>query len=338
MRPPRPIAIILAAVLASACARDDQVETLYGVGASAPAAALDALGAAYAASPAGRGVRVDYLAAGSGAGLRLVRDDVVDFAATEEPLATAASMESAARTFAVPVALGALAVVANLPGGAAPCLSPAELARTLRGDVADWSELSGGTLEGAPVRVATRADSSGSSAALMTYLATVDPELAARAPSAVRLAPASGVAVRGTEGMIAYVRSASHSLGYAEVSAARRAGLAVLPLRAPSGACIEPTRASIERAARVCPPEGAVGRCDAASRDAEAYPLVTVTYVTGRSDGARARRVGDLVRWTLDEGGPVLADSGMLALSDEWAAHARRALGASLPTRSRSAP
>lgn len=325
------VAAALLAIVAPACARDDRPETIYGVGASAPAAALGALGAAYSASAEGRVVRIDYQAAGSGAGVRLVRDDVIDFAATEEPLASAANSDAPSRTFAVPVALGALAIVANLPDGQAPCLAPAALAKVLRGERGDWADLAEGAVASAPVRIATRADASGSSAALVTYLATVDAAFAARGPSAQRLAPAWGVAVRGTDGMIAYVQSTRHALGYAEASAARRAGLSVLPLRSPSGQCVEPTAAAVERAARVCARSEGRGPCVVHDHDVEAYPLVTVTYVTGRIDGPRALRVAELVQWILDDGAHVLADAGLLPLSGGWSTRASLAVRSAFP-------
>lgn len=324
-------ALGLAALLgATACGglRDAEADpsTLDGAGATLSEPLVRRWAGRFSAEP-GR-ARVSYRALGSGTGARLVGEGLVDFGATEAPNAPA---ELPSAVVHVPVALGAVAVFANLAGRTEPLrLRPESLARVLVGAITRWDdpmlvrddpELAG--LD-APILVVSRADASGSSHALTRWLARASPAFASRIGARAHLALPVGVAERGTEALVARVVATPFSIGYADAAALGGRGLVVAALENRAGAFVAPSPEAVRVAA-----EASVDAADPLDAPAPAaYPLATCTFAVVPRAGHGARSVETLrfVAFAAHEGQDDVEGLGFVALPTALRVRADRTL------------
>jgi len=126
-------------------------------------------------------LEVIYEALGSGRGVQDISKRTVDFGATDGAMTD----EELARTpgiLHVPVALGAVVIVYNIPGVTGLRLSPEVLAQIFLGRITRWNDpqlrkdIPELRLAGGPIHVAHRADGSGTTAIFTDYLSKVFPD------------------------------------------------------------------------------------------------------------------------------------------------------------------
>jgi len=295
-------------VLATACSRTDAPHVIDGVGATLPFPLYSKWATEFARVD--KTVRVNYQPLGSGAGIRQMADGVVDFGATDEPMT---DDQLKADFVHVPMTVGGVAIVVHLPGVSELRLTPELLADVFLGVVTRWDDpkLLGPNasvvLPSEPITVVHRADGSGTSATLTTYLARTSERW--RKDIGTGLAPRFpvGVGARGNDGVTAYVKATPHTFGYVELAYARQAGLTTVALQNRAGRFVTPSLASIDRAARaaakVIPNDLRLSMVDAA--DPEAYPIAAISYVIVRRDGrdhARSAALAKFLWWGLHEG------------------------------------
>jgi phosphate transport system substrate-binding protein len=152
------------------------VTTLRGAGSTFDAPLFNQLFSVYAGTPCG--LSVEYYAAGSGAGISQMLNQLVDFGATDAPL-TDRQLESLPNgpILHVPVTLGAVAISYHLTGVSSPLrLSGAVLAGIYLGHVKSWDDpaiasLNAGiVLPHRAIQVLHRSDGSGTTAIFMFTL------------------------------------------------------------------------------------------------------------------------------------------------------------------------
>lgn len=309
-------------------ARDAEADptTLDGAGATLSEPLVRRWAARFSAEP-GR-ARVSYRALGSGTGTRLVGEGLVDFGATEAPSAPA---ELPTAVSLVPVALGAVAVFANLAGRTEPVkLRPESLARVLVGEITRWDDpelvRDDADLAGldAPILVVSRADASGSSHALTRWLARTSPTLAARIGARAHVALPIGIAERGTEALVARVAATPFSLGYADAAAVRGRAFVIAALENRAGAFVLPSPDSVRVAA-----EASADAADPLDAPAPgAYPLATCTFAVVPRTGHGARSVEALrfVAFAAHGGQDEVEGLGFVRLPEPLRARADRTL------------
>lgn len=312
---------------------------LVGAGATFPYPLYRRWFAEYAAAT---GFRINYLSVGSGEGLRLLLDDEVDFGATDRPLSASELAKAACGPIVLPMAVGPIAVVANLPGVGQLRLDAPSLAAIHLGRIATWDDpalrrLNPGTrLPALPIHVAHRTHTSGTSTVFEGYLRTAPAWRAARADAA---APWTvGVGFEGNEGVAAHVRATPGAIGFVELSYATQARLLIAALENPAGTFVQPDSASVAATvAELLRPDipDSIAHLNAA-RGAAAYPIVAVTrLVADRAldDERRARLLFDFARWALREGAPTARALGYAPLPDATASQVTRRIDQLAPGR-----
>ena len=332
--------LFVSVVLAAACSRggagtEAEPRMLVGSGASLPYPLYSKWAAEYArVDPK---VRVNYQSIGSGAGVRQVSDGVVDFGATDEPMTDEQLRRTSTKLVHVPTTVGAVVFAFNLPGERELALTGELAAEIFLGTVQRWDDERvravnpGRTLPKAPITVVHRADGSGTSAALTTYLAAHNDTWKNTVGSGTSPRFPVGVGAKGNEGVTSFIKSTPLSIGYVELAYARRSGLAMALVKNRAGKFIAPTLDAIEWAAK-----SNSGASDGDARimlvdsaDERAYPIAALSYVVlplDARDRGKAEALAKFLWWAVHEGQTFAHALDYVALPPALVARAERAL------------
>ena len=313
---------IVAALLLLACSRqpaDDapaaaSTITLTGAGATFPYPIYTRWFSHFAETG---GARIDYRSIGSGAGIRALLADSLDFAATDVPLTnTERSALSARGIRQVPLVVGGAAVTYHVPSLPRQLrLDGATLGDIFLGRITIWNDTRLVALNpdielpAEPIRVITRADSSGTSWILTEYLARQSTAWAT-GPGRSRFPTwPVGTAVRGNEGVASEVKVTAYAIGVVEAVYAMQNHLPVARIRNHAGAWVTPQTGALRAAAEAMltsiddTVEFATSISDAPGE--HSYPIAALSWLLVPSRGHDATRVaatGDFVRWALANG------------------------------------
>jgi phosphate transport system substrate-binding protein len=320
-----------ATALASCSRRQEHARTvLHGAGATLPHPLYARWSARYAELfPE---VRINYQPLGSGAGIRQIRDGVVDFGASDEPMTDAQLEEGPRPLLQVPTTIGAVVVAYNLPGVSELTLTPEITADVFLGVVSRWdderlrAENPSARLPSEPIQVVHRADGSGTSASLTTFLSKRHPAFAEHVGAGKVPRFPVGIGTKGNLGVSALVKSTAGAMGYVEHTHARTAGLAIARMRNGAGISVAPTLDAMTRAAEAAPDLSLVD-----VDDELAYPITSLSLVMVPSETPNASRGAALARflsWTVHEGQALAADEGFAPLPPALVRRAEVALAA----------
>ena len=293
------------------------------------------------------GFRINYLSVGSGEGIRLLLDGEVDFGATDRPLTAAERARATCGPLLIPMAVGPVAVVANLPRVAAIRLDADLLAAIYLGKVTTWEAqgvrlLNPGLPERvAPIRVAHRVHTSGTSAVFESYLRTAPAWHAARPLAAAPWEVGEGF--DGNEGVAAFVRATPGAIGFVELSYAIQSRLLIATIGNRAGSFVLPDSASVAATvAELLRPDFPDSVPDLNRAEGErAYPIVAVTRLVADrilGDERRATMLFDFARWALREGAPAARSLGYSPLPDATASQVVRRLDQQIPGRCLAPP
>ncbi|MDB4943542.1 MAG: Phosphate-binding protein PstS [Labilithrix sp.] len=303
------------AVILAGCSRSNAAPSeasprvLVGAGATLPFPLYSKWSAEYArVEPT---VRVNYQSIGSGAGVRQLADGVVDFGATDAP--GDVETPGGAKLVYVPTTIGAVVFAFNVPGLRALSLSGELAGDIFLGKVSTWDdarirrENPGAELPSGAITVVHRADGSGTSAALTSYLAKENATWRTTVGTTTSPHFPVGVGAKGNEGVTAFVKSTPLAIGYVELVYARQAGLAMASVRNARGRMVAPSVESVDRAARSAPlPDAPDARIVlAAAEDEAAYPIAALSFVVVPRDlpgRAKGEALARFLWWGVHEG------------------------------------
>lgn len=261
--------------------------------------------------------RINYRSIGSGAGVRALLADSADFAASDVPLDTAERRQLAARAVRqVPMLVGGAAVTYHLPVATQQLrLDATTLADILLGRITRWNDARITSLNpdmalpSQPIRVVTRADSSGTSWILTDYLTRTSSTWAAQVGRARHPAWPVGTPVRGNEGVAAEVKATEHSIGVVEVTYAMQNRLPLARIRNHAGAWVTPQTGALRSAAQAMltsiddTVEFVTSIADPPGE--ASYPIASLSWLivpTRGGDPARRAALERFVRWALARG------------------------------------
>ena len=284
------------ALLAAACSSGSSgggsgSGTINGAGSTFAAPMYQQWAGQYHAS-VDQNVTINYQAIGSGGGIADFTQGVVDFGATDAPMSStersAAQAAQGATVLHVPMILGAVAIIYNLPGVTHLVLDGPTLANIYLGKITKWNDPAiaklnpGVKLPSAAIQPVQRADSSGTSYVFTTYLSAASPTWTSQV--GVSKAPSwpTGTGATGSSGVAAAVSQTKDALGYVELGYAVSGHIPFASLVNSAGKAVAPSPASVEAAAA-----SATYPTDTTSltfslvnqSSAGAYPLATPTYI-----------------------------------------------------------
>ncbi len=203
-----------------------------------------------------KGVKVNYQAIGSGAGIKQISSRVVDFGASDAPLKK--SEQDKYKLLQFPAVIGGVVPIVNLTG-----IKPGELklngkllAEIYLGTIKKWDNPQiaalnkGLKLPNAPITVVHRSDGSGTTAIFTTYLSSVSSDWANKVGKGKAVKWPKGLGGKGNPGVANYVKRVKNSIGYVELAYATENKLAYISLKNKAGKFVEPSLKAFQSAAK----------------------------------------------------------------------------------------
>ncbi len=206
-------------------------------------------------------ITLNYNPVGSGTGQQQFFSGLVDFAASDPPLSEEKWAEHKGKVIQMPIVLGAVAVVYNLPGVEELRLDGRTLALIYSGEVKYWDDPEilklnpGVNLPHKQIVAVHRSDSSGTTNVFTYFLHKAAPEVwpMERVGKTVDWPVDSlgrGVGSKGNQGVAQTLANTPYSLGYVELSYAIQEGMKVALIRNAEGRFVRPTVEGIMQAAK----------------------------------------------------------------------------------------
>jgi phosphate transport system substrate-binding protein len=273
-----------------------------------------------------------YGGGGSGKGVQDFTGNQTDFAGSDSALKD--DQKAAAETRCqgnpavdVPMVVGPIALAYNVSGVEDLTLTPAVMAGIFSGSITNWNapeiaEINSGvTLPDLAIQAVHRAEDSGTTANFTRYLKAAAPDAWTFEPGNAWAAP-GGVAAQGSDGVSKQVASTDGSIGYVEWGYAKDDGLKVAKVDNGGGAVelTAETAGNALSAAEVVGTDGDLSlKLDYATQEADAYPVVLVTYeiVCSAGNGDLAPLLQSFMGYAATDGQAALEDLGAAPLPAE---------------------
>jgi phosphate transport system substrate-binding protein len=256
-----------------------------------------------------QGLTVNYNPVGSGAGITDLAGATVDFAGSDPALKPADTAKMKGPVLQYPVAFGAITVSYNLSGVKTglkldgPTLSGIFMGTIKTWDAPEIKALNPGIgLPSTPITVVHRSDSSGTTAGFTKYLSAVDPTWKAKVGSGKDVVWPTGTGGKGNSGVAAVVKQTAGAVGYVEQAYALENGFTYAAIKNSAGTFILPTLSNTSAAAEGIPIPPDLGISTINSPNAQAYPIVSQTFIDTYKDpcksaGASSSSAAALKAW-----------------------------------------
>lgn len=208
------------------------------------------------AAASATGVKLNYQAIGSGAGINQINNRTVDFGASDMPVP--ADQLAAHKLMQFPTVIGGVDIIVNVPG-----ISPNQLKLTgpvladiYLGTIAKWNDeriaaLNPGlklpNLAIAPIH---RADGSGTTFVFTDYLGLESADWKSKIGASTSVAWPVGAGAKGSDGVAGTVKQIRGGVGYVESAYAEQNHLSTALLRNKAGQFVAPTIAAFEASAQ----------------------------------------------------------------------------------------
>jgi phosphate transport system substrate-binding protein len=234
-------------------------------------------------------IEIDYVAKGSGYGISNVTSRTLDFGCSDAPM-NAKEVEAAkaagGEVVHIPVALGAVAVIYNLPEVKQLTLTGEEIAGIYLAQIRKWNDPRiarlnpGAALPDLEISFVYRAESSGTTNIFTEYLSKRSAEFA-RSPGTSKSPkwPAGGIGKEGNDGIAEHVKNNAGTIGYVELAYDRKNVIAFATLINKAGKPVAPDAASVT---------AAVEAAMAVKQDTEPYSLHPLAFSFTDADGDAA--------------------------------------------------
>ncbi len=288
--------------------------TLQGAGATFPAPLYQTWFEMY--SGLYPNIKIDYQAVGSGAGIKAITQQTVDFGATDAAMKDEeiSALPSGTKILHVPTALGAVVIIYNLPGVTALNLDAQNVADLFLGNITTWNDPKiaannpGVTLPATPVLVVHRSDGSGTTNAFTTYLSTVSADWKDKVGAGKEVNWPTGIGAKGNDGVAGGVQQNEGGVGYVELNYASQAQIPSANLKNADGKFVPGTTAGVTAAA-----EAVAADFPADARQApiingagpDTYPIASYTYLLvyqDQTDLTKGQALVSLIAWMLTDG------------------------------------
>jgi phosphate transport system substrate-binding protein len=203
---------------------------------------------------AATGVKIEYLAVGSGVGIRQIKSRTVDFGASDAPLRP--EELAAAGLMQFPIVVGGVVPVVNVQGiGPGQLrLTGSVLADIYLGKITKWNaeairDLNPGlALPDQAIIPIHRVDGSGTTFVLADYLARVSAKWRDEVGVNIAVEFPTGIGGKGNEGVAGFTARTNGAIGYVEHSYAIRSKLAYVSLQNRDGEFVTPSREAFQSA------------------------------------------------------------------------------------------
>ena len=260
------------------------------------------------------GVRVNYQSIGSGGGIQQLKEQTVDFGASDGIMDEKQRGEAkGGAVLHIPTVAGAEAIVFNLPGikRSELKLTPDVLADIYLKKISKWNDKRiqalnpGLKLPDLTIAVVHRSDGSGTTFIFTNYLSKVSPEWKDKVGFATSVNWPGDVGGKGNEGVANSVKQIPGAIGYVELAFAKQNNMAWAQLQNKAKKYVDPSLDATAAAADVANLPDNMEYMITDSANPSAYPISGFTWLLvyeNQTDAAKGDAVAQLAWWMLHEG------------------------------------
>ena len=259
-------------------------------------------------------LKMDYQSIGSGGGIKQIKEQTVDFGASDAPMSDADLKSAPGEIVHIPTVLGAVVITYNLEGMKQPLrFSPEVIADIFLGKIKKWNDPkiaadnAGVTLPANDITVVHRSDGSGTSAVFTDYLSKVSAEWKEKVGAGVSPSWPTGIGGKGNEGVTGQVKNTPNTIGYVELAYAAKNKLPAAHIKNAAGSFVEPSIDAVTAAAAASvanmPDDLRISITNAAG--AQAYPISSYTYILvykNQKDAGKGKAIVDFLWWGIHDG------------------------------------
>jgi phosphate transport system substrate-binding protein len=261
-------------------------------------------------------IRVDYIAVGSGAGVRQLLEKVTDFACSDAPLSNQqleVAKSANGEVVHIPLVMGGVVPAYNLKDVDKPIrFSGRVLADIYLGKIKKWNDPAlqeinpGLDLPDLDIAVVYRADASGSTAIFTDFLSKTSPDWKKAVGAGTAVKWMTGASAKGTDGVASLINKTPGGIGYVELVFALQKKLKFGAVKNKEGnyvlASLEGVTAAAEAALAEIPDDLRFSLTDAPGK--ESYPICGTTWaiVHLQQPEDKAKEVVDFLRWVTHDG------------------------------------
>ncbi len=276
-----------------------------------------------------RGVQINYQSIGSGAGVKQLTAQTVDFGASDAPLNDEEIAKMPAPVVHIPTVAGAVVIAYNLPEIKENLkLDGAAIAGIYLGKIKKWNDpaiaaLNAGVkLPTTAITVAHRSDGSGTSYIFTNYLKSVSADWSEKVGAGKSVDWPAGIGGKGNDGVAGVVKQSPGGIGYVELAYAKQNKLPFTTLKNASGKFVIASAQSVTAAAKGALPElQKDARAPIAnSKDAAAYPIAGFTYILvyeKPKNASKGAALKDFLKWAISDGQTMASDLDYAPLPPE---------------------
>ena len=304
-------AAALAAPLVVACGSTEKAETftLDGAGATFPAPYYNAVLSNFATST---GNKVNYQAVGSGAGVRQFKAKTVDFGASDGAVSDA--KQPAEGMVHIPMTGGAIVPAYNYPGCDAK-MTQTELADVFLGKITNWSAF--GCADKSIVTV-HRSDGSGTTKGFTNSLSAFSPEWKKNVGTGKSVSWPVGIGGKGNSGVAGAIKNLEGAIGYLNYGYVTGGKFQQVSLQNKAGNYVKANAETSSAGLSKIVLDNQLRGADANPAGANAYPIVSLTWILAYPEYEKNDDVKDMLRWMLTPTQQGKADSlGYVPLPEE---------------------
>ena len=330
------VLISIALMTASCAGKGGRVTQLDAAGATFP---LPYYTEAFKAYEELSGIHVNYGAVGSGGGIRSLKDEVVDFAASDAFLSDEELAEMPREVIHIPTCMGAVVIAYNCPEIAGLKLTGEIIANIYLGKITRWNDPAivainpDEKLPDKEISPVYRSDGSGTTNVFSDYLTKVSPDWAAQIGTGKSLKWPTGMAAKGNPGVAGVISQTDGAIGYVGSEYSFSLKIPTAKVQNQAGNFVLPSLESISAAAagEVAPD---TRQMITNSAHPEAYPISCLTWLISYKDlsysnhsEAEAAETARLLNWMLsDEAQAITSQIHFAPLSPEMIAAAKAQL------------
>ncbi len=267
------------------------------------------------------GPLINYGGIGSGGGIKSLRDQIVNFSATDAFLSDEEMAEMPGEVVHIPTCIGAVVIAYNLPGVTDLKLTPELLEGIFLGNINKWNDPKilasnpGLALPDMEITVVYRSDGSGTTFIFSDYMSKVSPAWNAQLGTGKALNWPAGIGAKGNPGVSGTISQSQGSIGYIGYEYAFAQKIPMAAVMNSAGFFIEPTLESFTAAADEEIPSDTRVMLTKSSNPA-AYPITSFTWIImykelayGKHSSEAAEAAVKTVRWLISEEAQAIATS-----------------------------
>lgn len=227
---------------------------------------------------------VTYGGIGSGGGIRSLKDQIVDIAASDAYLSDNDIKELPGKALHIPTCMGAVVLAYKLEGVAKLKLDGKTIADIFLGNITKWNDKAikalnpGVKLPNLDVTTVYRSDGSGTTFIFSDYLSKVSQQWKSEIGRGKALQWKTGASAKGNPGVAGTIAVTNGAIGYIGSEFAFSAGIPFAILKNKAGNFVKPSPETISAAANgELPADNRVMMTDQAADDA--YPISAFTWL-----------------------------------------------------------